>query len=101
MDLTTKYDKFLWFIPTGKRNAVLRRHLVTAWGVKDVRQVSRLISQMRKDGVIICADESGIYLPANTQEIEDFYYLMHERSLSLLSALKTTRLELLRRKSVA
>lgn len=84
-------------IPTGKENGIKGADLAEAWKT-DKRQVSAVIEKLRRAGVLIASGNSGYYMPATDEELEEFYHVNRARALSLLTTLKSTRLELERRK---
>ncbi len=79
--------ELLQLLPTGKENAIsndkLQKILCT-----DRRGVSVQIQRARMEGGLILSGNAGYYLPANDEEIREFYNIMHRRCISFLQALK-------------
>ena len=80
-------EELLNMLPKGKENGIknedLQRLLKT-----DCRGVSHQIQKARLNGALICSGNAGYYLPADQEEVKEFYNIMRARCLSLLTALK-------------
>lgn len=85
------FDYLLSLIPKGRSNAIQRKYLINALGVKSVREVSSIVASARNAGLIIASCTDGYYIPENEAELEEFYNWMRGKSLSALKALKATR----------
>ena len=94
---TEKYLYLLDYIPTGKANGIKRKEIAKHFNIS-VREVSASIEQLRRAGLFIASSNAGYYLPANTEELEEFYNTNRKRAISLLGTLSATRKELAKRK---
>ncbi len=68
---------------TGEANAVPGKELAALLGVKDAREVSKLVDRDRRAGVPICAsvsgEDRGYYLAATTAELERYLHSLDRR----------------------
>ena len=83
--MTTK--ELISILPTGKKNGIKNEDLQKILGT-DKRGVSLQIQHARNDGALILSGNGGYYLPANDDEIREFYNVMHARCISFLKAIK-------------
>lgn len=79
--------ELLNILPTGKENGIKNEDLQKILNT-DKRGVSLQIQRARNDGALILSGNGGYYLPANNEEIQEFYNIMRARCLSLLTAIK-------------
>ncbi len=67
----------------GEANAVPARDLVALLGVKDTREVSKLVERERRAGAPICAavsgEDRGYYLASTTAELERYLRSLDRR----------------------
>ena len=59
-------------LPTGKSNAISARELAAKIGVSDW-VLRDIVTEDRVKGIVICSSSAGYYLPANKDEIREFY----------------------------
>ena len=85
-----KGTRLLGMIGTGSENAKTIKQISEALDISP-RETARIIADLRKRGVLICGDSTGIYLPKTTQEIRRYYQTARKRAVSALVALKETR----------
>lgn len=83
-------DRLLTLIPTGRENAISRPELAEILRV-DVRTVSAIIAEARRQKALICSGNEGYYQPSDNAELKRFYKRMHRQSLSMLTVLKEAR----------
>lgn len=79
--------RLLDFIPTGRGNALSARELAALMRC-NVRDITRWVEQARKQGVPICADGSGFWLPENKQELERYVLGLRNRIDSVAGTLQ-------------
>ena len=72
---------------TGEANALPARELVALLGVKDCREVSKLVERERRAGVPICAsvsgEDRGYYLASTPAELERYLRSLDRRLKSI------------------
>ncbi len=74
-------------LPTGKGSGVSMGALANSLMIS-TRACRRIISDMRKQGYLICGDKHGYYKPADNPEAYRQYKAMHKRAMSALTSLK-------------
>ncbi len=79
-------EELLELLPRGKENGIKSEDLQKILQT-DCRGVSHQIQNARLDGALICSGNAGYYLPANREEVKEFYRIMRARCLSFLTAL--------------
>ena len=89
----TGFEFLTALIPKGKSNAVTGASLDKALDC-DTRTRYAVIESARKSGLIICADNSGYYLPETVEEMREYYETAHQKAVTMLSTLKTVRRKL-------
>lgn len=57
----------------------------------DKRTVRRLVSEARKDGVLVCSGDSGYWLPGCREELRRSYLRMKAQARNIDLALETTK----------
>lgn len=80
------------YIPFGRENAVTRQVLCALTGLSD-RKVRKLIEDARREGCIICNDQSGAgyFQTDDLDEISRQYWQSKNRALSILAQQKYLR----------
>lgn len=80
------------YMPYGRENAVSRSYLCQRTGMSD-RAVRKEIEAARREGVIICNDQSGAgyFRTDDLDEIERQYRSQRRRALSILAQQKYMR----------
>ena len=67
----------------GRNNAIPGHCLVSALGLKDLRDLTQLVERERKDGFPICASTDsqnpGYYLPCDPHELEEYIRSLSRR----------------------
>ena len=70
-------------LPHGKGHAIPGRELVKLLKLKDLRDLTQLVEQERRDGFPICASTDsaapGYYLAAGPEELEDYLKSLNRR----------------------
>lgn len=83
-------QRLLLVLPRGAANAIPGRDLVKLLGLDDLRQLTALIEQLRRDGVPVCAscsDPRGYYIAETPEELERYLRSLDRR----LSNIRATR----------
>lgn len=80
-------------IPTGKKNAVTNADLQQVMHVSR-REISAAIHELRAEGMIICADTHGYYIPSTDQELIAGYDCLWKKAVNGLAALRAMRREI-------
>ncbi len=80
-------EELLELLPIGKENGINNEDLQKILQT-DCRGVSHQIQKARLDGALICSGNAGYYLPADGEEVKEFYRIMRARCLSFMAALK-------------
>ena len=80
----------------GKNKAVTNRTLQEITNLSR-REVSATVHALREQGMIICSDTHGYYIPSDTAELISGYNTLWKKAVSNLAALKTMRAEIKRR----
>ena len=80
-------------IPKGKENAIKGAELQNIIK-KDERQFYKMISEARQDGIIICADHTGYYIPNSPDEMIAYHAITRSKALTILKTLSATRRKL-------
>lgn len=93
MKAKNDYERLLNYIGTGEENAINREYLSHILNLPE-REVGRCIQTARRDGILICSNESGYFFPKDKNELSAFYKRYHGAAISILCTLKTTRREL-------
>lgn len=60
----------------------------------DNRTLRKVIEAIRRNGVCVCSDENGYYLPANADELERYIKRVNKTARSTFFTLQTARNEL-------
>ena len=88
-EVIQRYSRLLACVPIGKANALHEKQLIEIYGNNiTIRQFQKILNSARNEGVIICSDNSGVFLPKSIEELKDFYHINHSRSLNTLKMLK-------------
>ena len=74
-------------LKTGAENAINCSTLMEQTG-HEKRTIYSLIERERDQGILICADTNGFYLPANQDEIDAFYHRYTAKSLKMLHTVR-------------
>lgn len=67
------------------------KDLASRLGLKDTRELRQVILAARINGVIICADNDGYFLPTSDGEIAAYFKREYGRAITTLKSLKHTR----------
>ena len=79
-------------LPVGKDNAISTKELVRITGCSSSRDLQQRISEERRAGAIICSSTTGGYfIPANREEMQEFYMVLKNRARNTLGVLKSVR----------
>lgn len=68
---TNTYSLVLSHFRKGKENGIHLQELEKITGL-DNRALRKVIEVIRRNGVCVCSDENGYYLPANADELERY-----------------------------
>ena len=80
-------------IPRGSENAIEGERLDRMLNCER-RTRFELIEKARRDGEIICANQTGYYLPETLDELHNYYKFSRKKALSILECLKPVRQKL-------
>lgn len=79
-------------LPVGKENAISTVDLVACIGCSSARELQQYIARERKAGAVICSSTTGgYYLPANREEMKEFYRTLESRAHNTMIALESTK----------
>lgn len=79
-------------LPVGKENAISTKELVRIAGCSSSRELQQRIAEERRAGAIICSSTTGGYfIPANREEMQEFYMVLKNRAKNTLRVLKSVR----------
>lgn len=67
-----KIEELVALIPRGEENALPADYLTAVLGLRDARELRRLVRKARLDGNAICSGACGYFLPANSVELRSF-----------------------------
>lgn len=70
-------------LPEGRKNAISMRELSKRLMI-DERETRRRVSDARKGGALICADNAGYYRPQSREELRRYYARTRKRAMSCL-----------------
>lgn len=90
---TELYKTVLSCFRYGRANAVHMKDL-ERYSQLDNRRLRKIIELIRRDGVCVCADESGYYLPETAAELEKYITRVEATAKSTFFTLKTAKTEL-------
>ena len=82
------------FLKRGKQKAIPSKQLAKMVGCKNVRDLRALVSQERQQGAVILSTSrngGGYYLPANTEEVQEFIRTLDARARHTFLALRSAR----------
>lgn len=85
-----KYSFLISILPIGKENLVPCNILCKLYGTT-LRQFQKVLSDARQDGLIICSNAHGVYLPTDINDVKRFYKLNYSRTISNFKMLKSAR----------
>lgn len=74
-------------LPVGAENAITSKDLAKIYGCHE-RDITKSINALRKNGVLICSNGSGFFLPKNDDDIKNFIRQMRCRIADMKKALK-------------
>lgn len=78
-------------LPVGKENAISTADLVMYTGCSSARELQQYIARERKAGAVICSSTTGgYYLPADREELAEFYRTLESRARNTMIALEST-----------
>ena len=80
-------------ISSGKDHAVHKDKLIQRTGIPD-RPLRKAIETLRRNGVVICADESGFYYPQTENELEKYVKKCEKTAKSTFYTLRTAKMKL-------
>ena len=81
------------WIPKGSHDPMTRECLSLMLGMSD-RKVRQAIHDARMEGHLIVSTDKGYYIPDDVADLVDYYRKERKRAISVLAALKKTRLTL-------
>lgn len=87
------YKSVLACFKYGRANAIHSEDLQRFSGL-DTRQLRRIVELIRRDGVCVCADNAGYYLPETAAELERYIRRVEATAKSTYFTLKTAKAEL-------
>lgn len=92
MKLTPEQMCVMFYLPTGKKNAITRTALCAAAGYGD-RTVRKIIAELRANGYMIMNDQDGCgyYISDDLNEIERQYKQDTARAMTILKRRKHMR----------
>lgn len=90
---TAVYQSVLSCFKYGRANAIHMKDLQRYSGL-DNRRLRKIIELIRRDGVCVCSDEAGYYLPETAAELEKYIKRVERTAKSTFFTLKTARTEL-------
>lgn len=90
---TAVYQSVLSCFKYGRANAIHMKDLQRYSGL-DNRRLRKVIELIRRDGVCVCSDEAGYYLPETAAELEKYIKRVERTAKSTFFTLKTARTEL-------
>lgn len=85
-----KYSSLISILPIGQENFVPCNILCKLYGTT-LRQFQKVLSDARQDGLIICSNAHGVYLPTDINDVKRFYKLNYSRTISNFKMLKSAR----------
>lgn len=85
-----KYSSLISILPVGQKNQVPSNILCKLYGTT-LRTFQKVLSEARQDGLIICSNAHGVYLPTDIHDVEVFYKLNYSRTISNFKMLKSAR----------
>lgn len=77
-------SRLLEFIPYGRDNSITLDELKTISGYSSKRRLCGAIEQLRRDGVPVLADGSGIFISTDLEDISNYISFMKSRAVSML-----------------
>ena len=80
----------------GKENAVTNADLQQIMHTSR-REISQMIHILREQGLIVCADSQGYFIPQTDNELIQGYDLLWKKAVSNLAVLKAMRREIKKR----
>ena len=90
---TNTYSLVLSHFREGRENGIHLQELEKITGL-DNRALRKVIEAIRRNGVCVCSDENGYYLPANVDELERYIKRVSKTARSTFFTLQTARNEL-------
>ena len=85
-----KYSSLISVLPVGQENLVPSNILCKLYGTT-LRPFQKVLSDARQDGLIICSNAHGVYLPTDIHDVEVFYKLNYSRTISNFKMMKRAR----------
>lgn len=90
---TAVYQSILSCFKYGRANAIHLHNLQRYSGL-DNRRLRKIIELIRRDGVCVCSDEAGYYLPETAAELEKYIKRVERTAKSTFFTLETAKHEL-------
>lgn len=90
---TAVYQSILSCFKYGRANAI-HLHNLRRYSGLDNRRLRKIIELIRRDGVCVCSDEAGYYLPETAAELEKYIKRVERTAKSTFFTLETAKHEL-------
>lgn len=90
---TEMYYLVLSCFKYGRANAIHMKDLQRYSGL-DNRRLRKVIEFIRRDGICVCSDDAGYYLPETAAELERYIRRVEATAKSTYFTLKTAKAEL-------
>ena len=84
------YSRILNVLRDGEQNGIHLKDLITITGFQD-RELRKLIEFIRRNGVVIIADNSGYYFPSDISELRSYLKRQESRAKSTYYTLSTAK----------
>lgn len=75
------------YIPEGKENAVHLQELANAMQMQP-QTIKQIVQYERRNGVVICSDKNGYWIPVNDAETKAFIETMRKQSAARLKTIE-------------